>query len=127
MAYPQTYSPLALVGVADAKVANAERVIIRPMELVDLSEYGICVGFLARDQRVYPLNDNVFWFPKVVVAPPSYVFVYTGVGTQARTTVEGTGEDALVFHWGRATTVFNVPQLLPILVRREILAVGSQI
>lgn len=127
MAYVGTASPLSIEGVADGKIANSERVIIRVTEFTDLGGYGVCVGWQAEDQRVYPFNDNVFWFPQNWVAPSNYIFLYTGVGQAARTTVAGTGEDALVFHWGRATTIFNVPQVLPILVRREVLGIGHHI
>jgi hypothetical protein len=126
MAYVDT-AALVLIGIADAKVPNDERVILQVPELVDLGEYGLVVGLKAKDGRVYPMNDNVFWFPKIVVGGQSYVFVYTGVGQTERTTVDGTGEDALVLHWGRPTTIFNVPQLVPVLVRRDVLAIGRHI
>lgn len=127
MAYAGVTSPLRIDGVADGKIANSERVIVRVTEFVDLGGYGVCLGWQAEDDRVYPFNDNVFWFPQTPVAPPSYIFLYTGVGQTARTTVAGTGEDALVFHWGRPTTIFNVPQVLPILIKREVLGIGQHL
>lgn len=107
---------LAIVGLFDAGVPNRERIVLRPQVEVSLATYGLAVAVGAGDAGGFPLYDNVFWFPDVIVEPPAWIYVYTGAGKIQQT--RGPNNDpALVFHWQRPTTLFGPEQLVPLLLR----------
>lgn len=125
--YDPVVTELALVGLADASVANKERVILRPTQLTSLREFGLVVG--VRDpgtDGAKPLFDNTFWFPDLHVAPPSWVLVYTGPGTPREDTLPN-GDRVLTLFWQRKQVVFTRPELVPILFRVGAANVGRHI
>lgn len=114
MAYPDLLlADIQVVGVFEAGIPNKERVIIRPNRQISLVGVGIAVGLSAGDAGALPLFDNVFWFPEIIVEPPTWIFVYTGKGKTRQTTL-ATKDPALVFHWQRNATVFIKPDIVPI-------------
>lgn len=124
------YSPasmLHIVGLFSAGVPNEERIVIRPTFQSSLAGYGLAVGIDAGDAGAMPIYDNVFWFPDVIVEPPSWIYVYTGKGSLRQTQMAGTGDPALVFHWQREQTVFGHRDLVPILFQVASAVVVPQI
>ncbi len=103
--------------VADAGVPNRERIILRPTREVNLGEYVLTLA-VDRDGLLQPIPDQLLWFGDETVAPPAWVFIYTGPGTRRLTTVEGSTDAAVVLHWNRNKTVFipNGP-IKPVLFR----------
>lgn len=124
MAYPNQPVPeLHLVGIADAGVPNQERVVLRPTQRLRLHGYGLTVGVPAAGPGALPLFDNVFWFPDVEVALPSWILVFTGKG-RPMTSVTPSGEQILALHWNRPLTVFDSRRVVPVLFRVDGSAVG---
>jgi hypothetical protein len=109
---------LSVVGVLDAGVPNQERIVIRPTQVVNLAQFGVLLA-QRTSASVMPLRDHLFWFSEIMIAPPSWVFVYTGGGQYQETVVPETNEKAYVLHWGKPHTLFNVPNLdiVPIVFR----------
>jgi len=106
---------LEILGVVDAGVPNHERIVIRPTRPISLAGFGITLGvFVSDDLGAAPLYDNVFWFPDIVIDPPTWLFIYTGPGRVLQTTVES-GEPALCLHWQRQYVVFTDPSIVPVL------------
>jgi len=117
---------LTIVAVADAGVPNRERIVLRPTQEVNLGQFGMTVGIRNSDNPnlIVPITDFFFWFPNLVVEPPSWLFLYTGKGTYERTTVTGTSETAHVFHWARDTIIFAYFELVPVLFRHSSMLIG---
>jgi hypothetical protein len=125
MLFPNV-SELSITGVAYPGVANEERIVLRPTQLVNLAEFGILLGQPSPDGMATPYIDNFFWFGEISIAPPSWVFVYTGPGEWQNTRVPETGENAYVMHWGKNTTVFGAgANVVPVVVRIGAVLVGG--
>lgn len=127
-----SYSPLVIpeltiLGVAHPGVPNEERVVVRPTESVQLGEFGIAVGlFVPETGGARPLFDNVFWFPNHVLAPPAWILVYTGKG-EPKQTMLPSGETVVTLFWQRAITVFDGPNVVPVLFRLGGAVVGPRL
>jgi hypothetical protein len=106
---------MLVVGLFDAGVPNQERVVLKPNKKMSLVGYGILVGVDAGTAGAFPLFDNVFWFPDVVVEPPCWIYVYTGAGKMQQT-LGPNNEPALVFHWQRPSVLFSEAVVAPVLV-----------
>jgi hypothetical protein len=106
---------LTLIGVAEPNVPNRERVIIRPTQLVDLTEFGVLIGYRNDAGALIPLWDQFYWFGNVTVSPPSWICLYTGSGIQG--TVPGSGEIVHNFYWNRGKTVFVSERFVPMVFR----------
>jgi hypothetical protein len=120
--------PLHLVGVADPNKPDSERVVIRARREASLAGWGIAVGVESGEgeaKEVRPVYDQVFWFPKHMVAESVWVYVYTGKGVP-KTTVLPNGDAAVVFHWQREMTIF-VPRVVPLLFRMDNIEIGQHI
>ena len=127
MAYPSLLiTELAVIGLADPGVPNQERILFRPMESVNLAGLGVAVGIPGPDGGAYALYDNVFWFPNDVVAPPSWVVLFTGRGSNTQTTLP-TREKAHLYYWQRLQTMFGAPNLVPILFRSGLIVIAPRI
>lgn len=109
-----TVFELAMVGVVDRGVPNRERIVLRPTENVNLHAFFLTLAVRAMNGMVQPLQDNVFWFPELVVTPPSWVVVYTGPGTQQKTVMPDSHQLAHTLHWGKMHTVFDHPDIVPV-------------
>ena len=106
---------LAIVSVEDRGVPNRERVLIRPMEPINLQEFIVALAVRAPEGMVNPLHDHVFWFPELVVSPPAWLVLHTGPGTPTQATMPDTGQPAHIFFWGKLTTVLNQPEITPVI------------
>jgi hypothetical protein len=60
--------------------------------------------------------------PVPTIPPKARIVIYTGPGQKVLTTIEDTGEPAVVLHWGRSLTIFSAPLIVPALIR---VATGS--
>lgn len=115
---------LSLVGVFDAGIPNMERVVLRPTQQLNLGEFGLFTGIKASNGLVTPIRDHFFWLGETWITPPAWIFVYTGTGAPRWTTMPNSGDAALVLHWGRATTMFNVPSIVPVVFRLGAIVAG---
>jgi hypothetical protein len=126
MSYPRVILPeLHFVGVADPGVPNAERLVFRPTQPLNLNGYGVVLGIRQEAGKVMPIFDNCFWFPGVDVVPPSWILVHTGRG-EPRATQES-GEQVVNFHWQRPYTVFGAPNIVPVLFRLDSAVIGQML
>jgi hypothetical protein len=116
-----------LLGVADAGVPNSERIIIRPNEAVNLAKFGIMLATLNPDGSVTPMIDSFFWFGEVIVNIPSWIIVYTGPGQYQVSSMPNTQHTAYSFHWGRKTTIFFDPTIVPVVFSMDGILVGNLI
>lgn len=117
---------LTIVAVADAGNPDHERIAIRPTQSVNLAGFGLYLGQLKPNGMIRPYSDQFFWFGEAVVAPPSWIIVYTGPGNFQQTRMPGTGEETYVFHWGKSFTLFGIPGVVPVLFRFDGILIGSQ-
>lgn len=121
---------LTIIGVADPGVPNKERVVIRPLQTVNLGEFAVGIGLRnATDHNlVVPLQDFVFWLPSKIIEAPAWVLLYTGFGkATTEATTAGQPQYIYTYHWGRSVTVFNYKNIVPILWRLSEMFIGPDI
>jgi hypothetical protein len=117
---------LQLVGVMDAGSPNQERVYLKANLDVRLGEYLLLTGWKITQDIANPLPENVLWLGHLNADAGMWVVVYTGPGEQ-RITQMDTGEPGLILHWGKQTTIFHHPQVVPVLVHLDAVGVGSHL
>lgn len=101
---------LTLVGIEDPGVPHKERIVLRPTQAVDLSNFALIVGIYT-DTGFVPLKDQFFWVGSMVVAPPCWLVIYTDPGEYVETKHQLTGEPVHIGHWGRPTTMFGASSI----------------
>jgi len=109
-------------GVYDRGVPNKERIIFKPRVRVNLTSFMIVTGIQKPENGVnalQPFYDNAFWFPDVVIDPPTWVFIFTGPGTPTVSTEQYTGAPLHVLYWGRKATIFTTPNIVPVIMRHD--------
>ena len=106
---------LSFYGIQDPGVPNSERVTFRAAADVNLSEFGIALGWLNDSGTVVPLSLKTLWLGNVDVSAGSWVLIYTGDGKYTESTIEGTADKVHVFHWGAKSTYFNFDRFVPFL------------
>lgn len=106
---------MTIVGVAEANVPNRERIIFRPTQIVQLTEFAVLIGLKNYDGSLIPQWDSMYWFGAATVTPPSWICLYTGTGTPS---VTKEGEEYVHnYYWNRTKTVFHSNNLNPLLIR----------
>jgi len=118
---------LTILGVSDPGIPNRERIIIRPTEPVNLGQFGIFIGHKNINGVVTPWMDNFFWFGELIVEPPSWIIIYTGMGVYQKTLMPGSEQIIHSMHWGRNYTVFNLPSTVPVLFRLDSVLIGQHL
>lgn len=118
MALLPTISELTLVGVADRGVPNKERIVLRPMETVNVGEFALVVGVVSAEEGGFvPLPDMFFWPGNIEISPPSWLYVYTAPGTYNVSKITSTNHPVHVCHWGKKQVVFTHDSIQPALIR----------
>lgn len=117
---------LEMVGVYSPGIPNQERIYLKANFDLNLGEYFIVTGWQITNDFAIPLNLDVFWLGNLSVSAGTWVVIYTGPGEQKITRLT-TGEPALVLHWGKQTTVFTLPQVVPVLIHIDAVKVGQQV
>jgi hypothetical protein len=118
---------LTVIGVADPGIPNRERIVLRPTESLDLAQFGILIAVKNEDGSVIPIFDNFFWFGDLFIDPPCWINVYTGNGEFQKTILSDSNQPAYSLHWGRKVTVFNSPNIVPVLFRMDGILIGRQL
>lgn len=121
-----TLGELSLIGVEDRGVPNAERVVIRVNEFVDMASYVLMQGVANGGGGAVPIRDAMFWFGNGLLAPNDWIFVYTAAGEAKTVNLPmNDGTDAthklVMLHWSRSQTMFHSPGVVPILARIDAL------
>jgi hypothetical protein len=106
MTYVAPVFELSVIGIFDEGIPHQERIILRPTQAVDLSNFALLVGYQAAE-GIVPFNDHFRWLGPGVIGPPSWLVIYTDSGTDVETTHQETGEPVFIKHWGRSHTFFN--------------------
>jgi hypothetical protein len=108
---------LSLVGVAEPNHPNRERIVIRPTQIVELTNFAVIVGWRNDAGALIPLWDQFYWFGSITVAPPSWICLYSGKGTYSQDTAQNSGETVYNFYWNRDMTIFPSERVVPMLIR----------
>ena len=111
--------PLELITVIYRNKPNQECVHLQANGRVNLGEYLLCVGMRLLNDAI-PLQTYLFWFGNHIVAPETWVMVYTGPGEPVLTTQTSDKKPALVFHWNQPRTIFSDDQLVPCLIHMDV-------
>ncbi len=109
----------------DSSVNKRERVVFRPTEPVNLAAYALLTAWQDSTGLIAPLNNNLFYFGDCAVTPPCWVVVYTGKGKYHQVNHAATGHLIHTFYWGNDVTVFNVKEVVPVLIRIANVQIGS--
>lgn len=104
---------VSIVRVDSPGVPNLERIVLRPMEEINLMSIVLAVGVRRDGGAFSPLQDLIFWFPDVVVRPPSWIIVYTGPAPLGAAPPNADVHSVQAFYWGRNETVFGDPLVAP--------------
>jgi hypothetical protein len=116
-------SELSLFGVYDANVPNKERVVLRPTQEVSLARFCLLVAVQSAQGGVLPIPDQFLWLGDLIVKPPAWLVVFTGPGTY---NVQQQGPDTIyTFFWGRPSTIFTNPGIMPVVARLDALSVSG--
>ncbi|MBO6838677.1 MAG: hypothetical protein JJ878_18670 [Alphaproteobacteria bacterium] len=108
---------LVLLGVEDRAIPNRERIVLQAAQPVEMSQFGLLVGVKQGGGTALPTNDNFFWFGGGVVQPNDWIFLYSGTGSPTARDIPNSRTKLYSVFWGRGQTVFNHPELVPMLVR----------
>ncbi len=123
MIFPPLLS-ISVIGVADAGVANQERLVLRPMEPLNLARLGVLVAYQSLDGTAFPSNDNLFWFGDLQINPPAWILLYTKSGAYS-VSAHDDGTPVHSFFWNRGLTVFNAPYLVPVVFEMSALQISG--
>lgn len=108
---------LEMYGIYERGVPNAERIVLRAHQPVDLSRYGLILGLTGRDNSIVPARDNFLWLGNIALGSPGWVFVYTGTGTPGPSIEVHTKEPLQVLYWDKAFAVFTEPSFTAALIQ----------
>ena len=120
---------LRLIGVEDKGVPNQERVVLQAAENLNLGRYSLLVArkfmsVLATQQPTL-INDLLFWFGEQQAVAGQRVIVFTGP-RRPDPTLRSYGASDLILNWGHASTLFGLPDDIPVLIRLGSGVVGVQ-
>lgn len=104
-------------GVFDRGLPNKERIAIYVKSPLNIGQYGLMIGIKASGGTAIPIRDNLFWFGDGFLNAGDWIFIYTGAGTPRASNVPGSNAKLYISHWGKPTTIFQAPELVPILFR----------
>jgi len=113
-------------GIFDAGVPDKERLVFQVKSSVNLAQYGVFAGLKNPNGMVTPLSDNFFWFGEMQVNPPTWIVVMTRPGLFEVTTHANTGEPLQIHYWGRKSTIFNGPDIAPVLFQINSVLIGQR-
>jgi len=117
---------LEIFDVQNRGVPNDESIAIRVNETVNLGQFGIMLGATgAAWGGAIPVRDFFFWFGNGMVNAGDFIFVYTGPGSARFWQPEGKPYTIYSVHWGRKTTIFNDPTIVPFLFKVESVQIPS--
>lgn len=110
-------------GVYDHGKPNLERVVLRPVQAVNLGEYSVSLGVRVDAETITPIHNLCYWFLDRRIEPPSWIMLYTGKGEDRESVWQKTGERVYTRYWGLEFTVFKMAVLQPIVFHHDAIAV----
>jgi len=118
---------LTVSGVYDRGVPNQERVVLYANQTLNLGQYGVMIGVRATGNSAFPVRDNLLWFGDGIVNKGDWTFIYTGPGEPKTTVLPNNEERIYSIHWGRDQTIFQHPDIVPILFRVDAVQVPYEL
>lgn len=110
---------LRMVGVEAAGVPNYERIVIIANTSINLGNIGLMIGVYQETGFAFPIRDNLFWFGDGIMNQGDFLNVYTGPGSPRTAELPNTSGKMFTLHWGRKQTIFDNPDITPILFRAD--------
>lgn len=102
-----TIDELRIVAIRDRGVPDRERVAIRVERDASLGDYLLITGSWTPAGTIRPSKREFFNFPDEEVLAGSWVILYTGFGVRRHTTIDATGDPALVLHWQQPSVLLR--------------------
>lgn len=118
--------PVEIFGIYDRGVPNQERIVLKVNRAVDLTYYALVLGVKAVNDTILPFRDNYFWFGKIEMLIPGWIFVYTGKGTPGISQETYTKEPAHSLYWNRPTVLLSDPDVIPAVFRMTDIHIGNK-
>lgn len=109
--------PLTLHSVMDAGVPNRERVAITVQAPVNAAEFGLMIGTSTTALDASPFSDFLFMFGAGQLLTGDWMYVYSGHGEPRVDSIQGVNTRLVSLYWGRSSTIFYNPNIVPILFR----------
>jgi hypothetical protein len=125
MIFPPLLS-MSVIGVADAGVPNSERLVMRPMEPLNIAKFGVLVGIRVDGGNVFPMNAHLFWFGDIEIIPAAWIVLYTKPGTYDLGT-HTDGAPVHSFFWNRDQTLFNIPEIVPVVFEMSAIQISGRL
>lgn len=113
----ESINELRIVSILDRGEPNKETIAIQVNEAVNMGQFGVMLGQRGTDGTAVPYFDQLLWFGDGVVKSGDWLFVFTGSGTAKRGKALNGVNDVFSIFWGKPTTVFADPLVVPILFR----------
>jgi hypothetical protein len=127
MIYIPPILELSMVGVLEAGIPNRERVCLRPTDSINLASFGLHVAIRQPQGHVTPVPNLFFWFGDFIVSPPAWIMVFTGKGESRPTPIIENGQRIYLLYWNLETTIFNIPDLLPVAFKIDSILIGHNV
>ena len=125
MIFPQP-TEMNFFGVHYPGVPNRECLVFQTTVPVNIAEFGIIIGWNLPNGQALPLWDNFFWFGDANINAQTWIVVMTGGGKFAMETHANTGEPLRRYYWGRKASVFENPNVFPILIQLGAVKIGER-
>ena len=120
--------PLEIFGTYDRSTPNSERIVLRANQPVNLAEYFLILGLRAplEANYVYPIPDQSIWLGPTAIEMPSWVFVYTGNGTNSVSKEKHTGDPIFTVFWNRSEVILTHDDIIPTLLHFDRVEIGNK-
>lgn len=109
---------LKIINIADAGIANKERVHIKVVLPDNIGRYAIFDTIQTEPGKVSSAVKNVYWFPDKEVRAGDDVILYSRTGTNSQITNEN-GTSTAFYYWGKNKTLWNSANDSVVLVKIE--------
>lgn len=117
---------IEIFGVYSRGVPNEERIILRTSAPVSLFMFALILGRKALSNSVVPIADQFLWLGMTDIAVPSWIFIYTGIGTPTISQETHTKDPIHTLYWNRRKVLLSDPEVVPALIRLDWLEIGSK-
>lgn len=106
-------------GVFERGIPGKERIVLKSLDLVNMGEFCLLVGFsqFGAANTATPFNNQFFWFGNGLVQKDEWIHVYTGRGKPSQGVGTVSKEKIYSVYWGAKNTLFHQEQTTPLLLR----------
>ncbi len=108
---------LQIKRIADAKIINDERFVLKASGNTDVGNYLVlCSGLL--DGEISNKLQNSYWFPDTRIERGDNVVLYTKAGRDRKKSLPD-GSTSHFFYWGLDKPIWNLEKNAPVLIHVE--------